>query len=112
MEIVGAFAAAPDDAEDFGAARKCAVDDSSTSARAALMPAQSRRDPSRTAWRPFRDLVLGRQGREQREADQRLRGGRTVSTDGECALAFAAADGLGGELDCGGAGGAGGSRQG
>ena len=59
----------------------------------------------------FRHVVLGRQRRQQREADQRLGGHRAVRADRQRAVAFAAPDRLDTELDRGGARGAGGRQR-
>ena len=76
-------------------------------------PRSSRSPPasSRRGGRRGRVVVAGREGREQGEADHRLRRHAALGADAERGLRLAALDRLDPELDRGGAGGAGGGQR-
>ena len=106
------FAAAFDNAEDARAARAGVIEIFQHQRAGAFRHARSRRGSWRTAaTRCSRRVVLRRQRRKQREADQRFRVDRAVGADRKRGFAFAAPDGLDAELDGGGAGCAGGGER-
>ncbi len=107
MEIIGLFAAAGDDAKDFCAARRGGFQRFQHQRRRALGQHEAVAVLGEGLRGLVRRVVLGRQRRQQREADQRLGGGRAIGADAQRAVGLAAADRLDAELDGGRAGGAG-----
>ena len=111
VEAVAALAAAGDDTEDRGATRQRVVvilQHQGTGALAHDETVAVLREGFRGA---FRQVVLGGESREQREADQRLCMDRAVGADAQGCLRIAPSDRLDAHLDRGRAGGAGGRER-
>ena len=111
VERIRHLAAAFDHAEDLGAARLGVVEAFEHQRAGAFRHHEAVAVLGERLGRCLRRIVRGRQRRQQREADQRLRIDRAVGADAQRGLGFAAPDRLDAELDRGRARGAGGRQR-